>query len=156
MRQTEESKQFFFAKKNQRTLVYKALTFPRRVHQMDKSFCFFFQKEVLSSCRCVSLNATWYKARARGRCSPALAVEAAGYIRWNGVAGRVMQFLAGSRSEVIGVAARRRGRLRLACVGVLEHALRSDVRFQVRQACFSTRHCGFPTYDGCVWEEARL
>jgi hypothetical protein len=27
---------------------------------MDKSFCFFFQKEVLSSCRCVSLKATWY------------------------------------------------------------------------------------------------
>jgi hypothetical protein len=28
---------------------------------MDKSFCFFFQKEVLSYCRCVSLKATWYK-----------------------------------------------------------------------------------------------
>jgi hypothetical protein len=27
---------------------------------MDKSFCFFFQKEVLSSCRCLSLKATWY------------------------------------------------------------------------------------------------
>jgi hypothetical protein len=27
---------------------------------MSKSFCFFFQKEVLSSCRCVSLKATWY------------------------------------------------------------------------------------------------
>jgi hypothetical protein len=26
---------------------------------MDKSFCFFFQKEVLSSCRCVSLKPTW-------------------------------------------------------------------------------------------------
>jgi predicted DNA-binding ribbon-helix-helix protein len=48
MRQTEESKQFFFAKKNQKTLVYKALALPRRIRQMDKSFCFFFQKEVLS------------------------------------------------------------------------------------------------------------
>jgi hypothetical protein len=60
MRQTEESKQFFFAKKNQKTLVYKALALPRRVRQMDKSFCFFFQKEGLSSCRCLSLKATWY------------------------------------------------------------------------------------------------
>ncbi len=47
MRQTAESKQFFFAKKNQKTLVYKALALPRRVPQMSKSFCFFFQKEVL-------------------------------------------------------------------------------------------------------------
>jgi hypothetical protein len=60
MRQTEESKPFFLAKKNQKTLVYKALALPRRVGPMDKSFCFFFQKEVLSSCRCVSLKATWY------------------------------------------------------------------------------------------------
>jgi hypothetical protein len=59
-RQTAESKQFFFAKKNQKTLVYKALALPRRVRQMAKSHCFFFQKEVLSSCRCVSLYATWY------------------------------------------------------------------------------------------------
>jgi hypothetical protein len=61
MRQREESKQFFFAKKNQKTFVYKALALPKRVRQMDKSFCFFFQKEVLSSCQCVSLKATWYK-----------------------------------------------------------------------------------------------
>jgi hypothetical protein len=60
MRQTEESKQFFFKKKNQKTFVYKALALPRRVGLMDKSFCFFFQKEVLSSCRCVSLKAAWY------------------------------------------------------------------------------------------------
>jgi hypothetical protein len=52
------SKQFFFAKKNQKTLVYQALASPRRVCQMAKSFCFFFQKEVLPSCRCVSLKAT--------------------------------------------------------------------------------------------------
>jgi len=58
MRQTVESKQFFFAKKNQKTLVYKALALPRRVRQMDKSFCFFFQKEVLPFFRCVSLKAT--------------------------------------------------------------------------------------------------
>jgi hypothetical protein len=61
MRQTVESKQFFFAKKNQKTFVYKALALPKRVRQMDKSSCFFFQKEVLSSCQCVSLKATWYK-----------------------------------------------------------------------------------------------
>ncbi len=64
--------------------------------------------------------------------------------------------MAGSGREVIVVTAHSSESLRLACIGVLEHALRSDVRFQVRQACFSTRHCGFPTYDGCVWEEARL
>jgi hypothetical protein len=61
IRQAEESKPFFFCKKqNQKTLVYTALALPRRVRQMDKSFCFFLQKEVLSSCRCVSLKATWY------------------------------------------------------------------------------------------------
>jgi hypothetical protein len=61
MRQTAESKQFFFAKNYQKTLVYKALSLPRRARQMAKSFCFFFQKEVLSYCRCVSLKATWYE-----------------------------------------------------------------------------------------------
>ncbi len=45
MRQTGESKPFVFAKKNQKTLVHKALALPRRVRQMDKSFCFFFQKK---------------------------------------------------------------------------------------------------------------
>jgi hypothetical protein len=49
----------FLQKKNQKTPVHKALAFPQRVRQMDKSFCFFFQKEVRSSCRCVSLKATW-------------------------------------------------------------------------------------------------
>jgi len=44
MRQTEESKQFFFAKKNQKTLVYKALALPRSVRQMDKSFLLLFSK----------------------------------------------------------------------------------------------------------------
>jgi hypothetical protein len=37
-RSTEESQQFFFAKKNQKTLAYKALSLPRRVRQMAKSF----------------------------------------------------------------------------------------------------------------------
>jgi hypothetical protein len=60
MRQTAESKPFFFAKKNQKTLVYKALALPRRVCQMAKSFCFLFQKEVIFSRRRVSLKATWY------------------------------------------------------------------------------------------------
>jgi len=63
MQQTAESKQFFFAKKNQKTLVYEVLALPLRVRKMDKSFCFFFQKEVLSSCRCVGLKATWYKEK---------------------------------------------------------------------------------------------
>jgi hypothetical protein len=44
MRQTAASKQFFFAKKNQKTLVYKALALPRRVRQMDKSFWLLFSK----------------------------------------------------------------------------------------------------------------
>jgi sporulation protein YlmC with PRC-barrel domain len=66
MRQTAESQQFFFAKKNQTTPVYKVLALPLRVRQMSKSFCFFFQKEVLSSCRCVSLKATWYKLAENG------------------------------------------------------------------------------------------
>jgi hypothetical protein len=30
---------------------------------MDKSFCFFFQKEVLSCWRWVSLKAAWYNAK---------------------------------------------------------------------------------------------
>jgi hypothetical protein len=49
VRQTEESKQFFFAKKNQKTLVYKALALPLRVGPMDKSFCFFSKKNSLST-----------------------------------------------------------------------------------------------------------
>jgi hypothetical protein len=60
MRQNQESKPFFFAKKNQKTLVYKAIALPRRVRQMAKSFCFFFQKEVLSSWLCVGLKTAWY------------------------------------------------------------------------------------------------
>jgi hypothetical protein len=40
----------FFEKRPKRTLGYKALALPRGVRQMEKSFCFFFQKEVLSRC----------------------------------------------------------------------------------------------------------
>jgi hypothetical protein len=43
----EERKQFFFRKKNQKTFVHKAFALPHRVRQLGKSFCFFFQKEVL-------------------------------------------------------------------------------------------------------------
>jgi hypothetical protein len=43
-----EASVFFFEKKNQKTFDYKAHTMPQRAHLMDKSFCFFFQKEVLS------------------------------------------------------------------------------------------------------------
>jgi hypothetical protein len=46
------------------------------------------------------------------------------YIRWNGVARRVIRFTAPSGSEVIGVTPHGSGSLRLNCVGVLEHALR--------------------------------
>jgi hypothetical protein len=56
----EERKQFFFEKKNQKTFAYKAFALPQRLRQMGKSFCFFFQKEVLSCVRWVSLKATRY------------------------------------------------------------------------------------------------
>jgi sulfonate transport system substrate-binding protein len=42
-------KLFFFAKKNQKTLANLADALPQRVRQMSKSFCFFFQKDVLPS-----------------------------------------------------------------------------------------------------------
>jgi hypothetical protein len=43
------SKQFFFVKKNQKTFANLAHALPPRIRQMDKSFCFFFQKEALPS-----------------------------------------------------------------------------------------------------------
>jgi hypothetical protein len=61
----DERKQFFFEKKNQKTFDYKAFALPNRVRQMGKSFCFFFQKEVLSCCRWVGLKATWYNTSRR-------------------------------------------------------------------------------------------
>jgi hypothetical protein len=82
MRQTEASKQFFFAKKNQKTLVYKALALPRRVGPMDKIFCIFLQKELLSSCRCVSLKANWYKPECRR--TPQPVTEAQGGVAGDG------------------------------------------------------------------------
>jgi len=60
VRLDEERKQFFFEKKNQKTFDYKAFALPNRVRLIGKSFCFFFQKEVLSCCRWVSLKAAWY------------------------------------------------------------------------------------------------
>jgi hypothetical protein len=42
-------KQFFFAKKNQKTLAHKLRALPQRGSQVCKCFCFFFQKEVLFS-----------------------------------------------------------------------------------------------------------
>jgi hypothetical protein len=52
MRQTVESKQFFFAKKNQKTFVYKALALPKpaRLPGQAPSLCFLS----------VSLKAGWY------------------------------------------------------------------------------------------------
>jgi hypothetical protein len=60
VRLEEERKQFFFEKKNQKTFVYKAFALLQRVSQTGKSFCFFFQKEVLSCYRWVRLKAAWY------------------------------------------------------------------------------------------------
>jgi hypothetical protein len=39
---------FFFAKKNQKTLVREGLLLVQLRIQPNKSFCFFFQKEALS------------------------------------------------------------------------------------------------------------
>jgi hypothetical protein len=47
--QAKASKQFFFAKKNQKTLFHSALAHLQRARQTSKSFCFFFQKEALPS-----------------------------------------------------------------------------------------------------------
>jgi hypothetical protein len=43
-----ESKQFFFVKKNQKTFEHLTRALRQRAHPKSKSFCFFFQKEVLS------------------------------------------------------------------------------------------------------------
>jgi hypothetical protein len=42
-----QGKAFFFEKKNQKTFNYYGVTLRQRAHQTNKSFCFFFQKEVL-------------------------------------------------------------------------------------------------------------
>jgi hypothetical protein len=39
---------FFFEKKNQKTFAYKARALGQRARYIVKSFCFFFQKEVLA------------------------------------------------------------------------------------------------------------
>jgi hypothetical protein len=56
--QTKEESRSFLKKKNQKTFVYKAFALPQRVRQMGKSFCFFFQKDVLSCRPGVSLKTT--------------------------------------------------------------------------------------------------
>jgi hypothetical protein len=56
------------------------------------------------------------------------------YIRRNGVARRVIRFMAGNGSDLIGVTAHSSGSLWLACVGVLEHALRLLTPHQTREA----------------------
>jgi len=56
-----ESKSFFFEKRTKKLLFYKFLALRRRARQVAKSFCFFFQKEVLSSVLSVNNNADWYK-----------------------------------------------------------------------------------------------
>jgi hypothetical protein len=55
-----DGKPFFFEKKNQKTIVRKALALPHRGRQTTRSFCFFFQKEALSGCPWVTPNASWY------------------------------------------------------------------------------------------------
>jgi hypothetical protein len=42
-------KQFFFVRKNQKTFANMARALPQGARRTYKSFCFFFQKEVLSS-----------------------------------------------------------------------------------------------------------
>jgi hypothetical protein len=54
----QERQPFFFAKKTQETLGYKAFAFPQRGCQMCKSFLVLFcKKELLSRCNNVRLYA---------------------------------------------------------------------------------------------------
>jgi hypothetical protein len=46
--QVTEGKQFFFAKKNQKTFAHKVLALPQPTRPICKSICFFFQKEALA------------------------------------------------------------------------------------------------------------
>jgi len=49
-------------KRTKKLLFHKFLALRRRARQVEKSFCFFFQKEVLASCVSVNNNAGWYHA----------------------------------------------------------------------------------------------
>jgi hypothetical protein len=63
----EESKQFFFEKKNQKTFVYWTSAPGWRGSQYPKVFCFFFFKEegLSSSPEQVSVIGGWYKSPTR-------------------------------------------------------------------------------------------
>jgi hypothetical protein len=50
----------FLRKRTKKLLIIRRSRCPNRVRLIGKSFCFFFQKEVLSCCRWVSLKAAWY------------------------------------------------------------------------------------------------
>jgi len=52
----------FLKKRTKKLLFYKDLALRRRARQVAKSFCFFFQKEVLSSVLSVNNNAGWYNS----------------------------------------------------------------------------------------------
>jgi len=47
-------------KRTKKLLFYKFLAVRRRARQAAKSFCFFFQKEALSSFVSVNNNTGWY------------------------------------------------------------------------------------------------
>jgi len=52
----------FLKKRTKKLLFYKFLALRRRARQVTKSFCFFFQKEMLSSVVSVNDNAGWYNS----------------------------------------------------------------------------------------------
>jgi len=49
----------FLKKRTKKLLLYKFMALRRRARQAAKSFCFFFQKEVLSSFASVNNTAGW-------------------------------------------------------------------------------------------------
>jgi len=49
----------FLKKRTKKLLFYEGLAMRRRARQVAKSFCFFFQKEVLSAFASVNNNAGW-------------------------------------------------------------------------------------------------
>jgi len=50
----------FLKKRTKKLLFYKGLALRRRARQAAKSFCFFFQKEVLPSFAPANNNAGWF------------------------------------------------------------------------------------------------
>jgi len=63
-------------KRTKKLLLYEFLALRRRARHVAKSFCFFFQKEVLSSFVSVINNAGWYH----------MPGSQSGRKRWNGIA----------------------------------------------------------------------